>query len=127
MKKPRKQNNLHVILHNLVIVKASGNDRYFWGRETKIVKQLVKKYGEDFMLWVTPPEGYRVASMVFFKTREGENYLNGKHFEYKCQNAVQTKDIPVVLSQEKVGEDVKIEPRKPRTLKDFLNYYGKND
>jgi hypothetical protein len=121
MKKPRKQNSLHKILSNLVTIKAV-NDKYFWGRETKIVKQLVEKYGEEFMLWLKPPSGYQLASMVFFKTKEGEKHLTDQLFEYRLQKGVQTTEKPeIVLSSDKIGEDIEIK-RKPRTLKEFLNY-----
>lgn len=123
--KPRKQNNLHKILHNLVTVKPV-NDKYFWGRETKIVKQLVEKYGEEFMLWVKPPAGYRIQSMVFFKTKEGEKHLTDQLFEYRVSKGVQTTVKPeITLSPTKIGEDVVIQ-HKPRTLKEFLNYGKEN-
>jgi hypothetical protein len=125
MKTPRKQNNLHKILHNLVTVKVV-NDKYFWGRETKIVKQLVEKYGEDFMLYLKPPAGYRIQSMVFFKTQEGQKHLTDQLFEYRVQQGVQPTEKPViVLSPEKIGEDVEVK-RKPRTLKEFLNQYAQS-
>lgn len=128
MKSPRKQNKLHVILNNLVTVKFSSNDKYFWGRETKIVKELVKKYGEDFMMKLAPPEGYKQSSMVYFKTKDGQDYLNGKYFEYKCANGIQIKkEESVELSKEKIGEDAIIERKKPRTLKEFLTLYGKDN
>lgn len=128
MKTERKQSNLHKILYNLIAVKAMKVDKYFWGRETKIVKQLVELYGEEFMLWLTPPEGYRMASMVYFKTKEGQTYLHGKLFEYRCQQGVQIKDKPeIILSSEKIGEDTMFETKKPRTLKEFLNLYAKDE
>jgi hypothetical protein len=85
-----------------------------------MAKELIATYGDAFMLWVPAREGYRVPSLAFFKTPDGQSYLSDQLFEYRraTTNLSQERQT-VTLQEEKVGEDVVI-TKKPKTLKDFL-------
>jgi hypothetical protein len=128
MEKPKRKPNTHQqIISRFVTVEVSATrNRNFWGNEMKIAGQLIKKYGADFLLRIPPPSGYKVASLVWFLTPEGKNYLSDQKFEYAVQSThLVEKKEEISLSEAKIGDDVQIQ-RKPRTLKDFLNY-GKKD
>lgn len=100
-------------------------DKYFFGRECKIAKQLIDKYGLDYILWVPLPfGGDKLESLRFFLVKDGENYLISFQLEYKKQTtdlSAQPKQIE--LLEEKIGEDTIIK-REPKTLLDFLNKYN---
>jgi hypothetical protein len=120
----RKKTNLQLLIERLVVVPQG--DRRFWARESKMAKELLALYGEEFLLQVPPREGYKSPSLAFFKTTAGKHYLSDQLFEYKKRNSnlvEEKKDVE--LASEKIGEDVVVQ-KKPRTLKDFLNY-GKED
>ena len=127
-KKKRKPNNHQLIISRFVTVDVSApRNKNFWGNEMKIAGQLIKKYGVEFLLKIPPPSGYRVASLVWFLTPEGKNYLSDQMFEYQKQtiHLVEENKEEITLSPTKIGEDIQVQ-RKPRTIKDFLNY-GKED
>jgi hypothetical protein len=93
-----------------------------WGREGKICSTLSKKYGADFLLWIKPPEGYRINSLTFYYSVLGRNYLSDQLVEYaKFKGVAQEKKPEISLAPTKIGEDI-ITQSKPKTLKDFLNY-----
>lgn len=93
-----------------------------WGREGKLAKRLITKHGSDILLWMPPPEGYKVSSLMWFFTDLGENYINDQRFEYKKATTNLTSQKPSIpLSETKIGDDINI-VNKPRTLKEFLNY-----
>lgn len=93
-----------------------------WGREGRLCATLSKKYGAEFMLWVSPPEGYQVNSLTFYYSVLGRNHLSDQLVEYEKHKGV---SIPQVVTQpiatEKLDEDI-VTTFKPRTLKEFLNY-----
>lgn len=94
-----------------------------WGREGRLCAILSKKYGADFLLWVGPPEGYKVNSLTFYYSVLGRNHLSDQLVEFKKSqptNIEVRQEIP--LTETKIGEDVIAPVSKPRTLKDFLNY-----
>jgi hypothetical protein len=93
-----------------------------WGREGKICATLSKKYGADFLLWVNPPEDYKVNSLTFYYSVLGRNHLSDQLVEYSKKNRTPSPEKPeIVLSETKIGEDT-ITTFKPKTLKEFLNY-----
>jgi hypothetical protein len=123
--KPRKPSNHQIIIGKLVTVDfSSKNNKSFWPNEMRIASQLIKKYGLELLLWIKPPNNYKVSSLVWFLTKEGKHYLSDQLFEYSKANTNLTSQEQIVVSNEKVGEDVIIEAR-PKTLKEFLDYYGK--
>lgn len=124
-KTPRKPNNQQIIIQKLVTVEFSKNNKSFWPCQMKWASQLIKKYGLEYMLWLSPPNNYKVNSLIWFLTPEGKHYLSDQLFEYKKVNTNLTSQEQKVESNTKVGEDMVIIER-PKTLKDFLKY-GQNE
>lgn len=120
-KPPRKVSIPQQIIFNLVSGMRGCHDVGIWKNEMRICATLRKKYGDDFLLWVKPLEGYKFASLVFYLSVLGKNHLSDQMFEYKKATAVQQKTPEMPLAEHKIGEDVAVVP-KPRTLKEFLNY-----
>ena len=121
-KLPRKTSIPQQIIFNLVSDMRGCHDVGIWKNEMRICTLLRKKYGNEFLTWVKPIEGYKFNSLVFYLSVLGKNYLSDQMVEYaktKGVRAEETKEIP--LSETKIGEDV-ITDFKPRTLKEFLNY-----
>lgn len=121
-KPPRKVSVPQQIIFNLVSDMRGCHDVGVWKNEMRICALLRKKYGDEFLIWVKPIEGYKFNSLVFYLSVLGKNYLSDQMVEYAKTKGVQTaetKEIP--LSETKIGEDV-ITEFKPRTLKEFLNY-----
>jgi len=97
-------------------------DKWAWGRECRLAKTLITKYGKEFILWMPPPEGMKVSSLMWFFDGLGKNYLSDQMVEYsKQQSGLIPEKQEIPLSQDKIGDDVSV-VHKPRTLKDFLNY-----
>lgn len=93
-----------------------------WGREGRLCATLSKKYGADFLLWVEPPEGYRVNSLTFYYSVLGRNHLSDQLIAYskhKGDLTAEKKEIP--LAPAKIGNDI-VSDFKPKTLKEFLDY-----
>jgi len=100
----------------------------FWRKETFLLKRLVDLYpDEDFWLKVN-------FKSILIKLKHGEKEQELRSFaqffnwpfkdelEKKYNQAKYSvkKDLDIKLSAEKCGEDAII-PRKPKTIKDFLN------
>ncbi len=101
-------------------------DKYFFGREAKVAKQLIQKYGLHFLLWVNIPNGQKLPSLCWFLTNDGKNHLASCFYEYKLENPSPIeKTEQIELLSEKIGKDTIIK-KEPKTLKEFLNLYGKN-
>lgn len=95
----------------------------FYGRESKLAKNLILKYGLDFLLWVPLPDNKQINTLLWLSCHEGYQYLNAYLMEFKSQTVdITPKTEQIKLEQEKVGEDIQIKPQ-PRTLLDFLNKY----
>lgn len=123
---PVKINKLspsHQIIHHFV--NTINVDKFFWPREMKMAGKLLNNHSIDFLLFCkTPFEPVKLKSLAYLLTTEGIIFLNENLFEYKRQNINLTKEPEkVVLSPNKFGEDITIS-NKPKTLKQFLNYYG---
>lgn len=120
--KPRKLSvNQQIIIKHVSDMEHCHNPAD-WGREGKICSSLIAKYGSDFLLWVSPLEGYKILSLTFYYSVLGKNYLSDQLLQYTKQKTVprsETKEIS--MSQTKIGEDIKTE-FKPKTLKEFLKY-----
>lgn len=121
-KKPRKQS----ISQQIIIKHVSGMEKNYnkldWGREGRICKTLSLKYGAEFLLWATPPEGYKVPSLTFYYSVLGRNHLSDQLLEYsKIKSPPIQERTENPAFQVKIGEDI-LTIRKPKTLKEFLNY-----
>lgn len=94
-----------------------------WKNEMRVCSQLRKKYGDEFLLWVQPIEGYKFNSLVFYLSVLGKNYLSDQLVEYnKVKDGgiiKQPKAVP--LTETKLEQDASIK-HQPRTLKEFLQY-----
>lgn len=122
---PRKPRKLSVMQQTIIkhVTGMAGNfNPSAWKEQAKIYSSLAKKYGPVFLLWVTPPEGYKVLSLSFYHSAMGKNHLSDQAVEYaKFNGVVSERKEEVSLSQAKIGEDITVESA-PKTLKDFLNY-----
>ena len=125
MAKTIRQPTVQQILINKFVTVEFSVDNNFWGRETKIVNCLIKKYSQEFLAWLQPPHGYRVNSMVYFLGKEGQDYIAGQLVAYrKATTDYSPNPLEITLAQHKIGEDIVVES-KPKSLKDFLNLYNK--
>lgn len=121
-KKSRKLSKNQILIKKFVNVEFYQN-KYFWPKEMKFMSKLIKAYGIEFLEWLTPPSNYKLTSLIYFFTPQGENYLSDQLFEYKKVKIDLTfKKQEVELEGNKIGEDITIE-KKPKSLKDFLNLY----
>ena len=72
-------------------------------------------------MWVSPLEGHRFNTLLFYFSVLGRNYLSDQMVEFAKLNPVQKETEEIPLTQAKIGEDITAE-YKPKTLKEFLNY-----
>jgi len=122
---PKKLNVAQQIIIKHVAGMEGNRDVSAWGREGKICATLRQKYGSDFLLWVSPPEDYQVNSLTFYYSVLGRNHLSDQLVEFSKFKENPPKQINEIdLSGTKIEEDIHIE-KKPKTLKEFLDYYGK--
>lgn len=89
----------------------------FWSRETKIVKSLMTTYPE-FDFWKTLALDFKLNSMAFWKTPDGEKILSLKYKMFKTD--IKTNDLAVELFGQKFGEDIEIKKDKNKSVKDFF-------
>lgn len=123
VKKARKPNNQQVLIGKFVSP-DSFSAKGFWPREMKMATKLVKEYNLDFLLWVIPPYGKKVPSLAYFMADYGKQYLMEAFFNFKKETTdLSPKNVSIPLSQDKIGEDVLLAPKKPKTLKDFLTMF----
>lgn len=120
-KKPRKLSAHQQIIIRHVIDMRGCYDPASWGREGKLCATLIKKYGKEFLLWVSPPEGYKVNSLLFYFSVFGKNYLSDKLLEYSKQQ-IPSKSSEITLASTKIDNDAILPTPQPRTLKEFLEY-----
>jgi hypothetical protein len=128
-KKPRKLNDIQIIVIRLLPAMEKSFDHKKWAREGGLVKNLITEYGKPFMMWVKLPPNFKPDSLLSLKGAWGKKYLSEQMFEFKRIQAgiFAPREEPVekaeiVLTPNKIGEDVVIERTKPKSLKDFLNY-----
>jgi hypothetical protein len=120
----RLTNEQKVVEHFINVALYEKNDKDFWNREIKFARELLAQYGVDLLLFAPPPEGYKQKSLMFLMTDFGKNYLSDQKFEYKKATTDLQQREEIKLTETKIGEDIAA-VRKPRTLKEFLNFYGK--
>lgn len=122
----RKLNDCQKVVNNIVAHEFTAkNDRYFWPREMKFARELIKLYGLEFMLWLKPPQNYKVASLLWLKTGFGKDFLSDQKVEYAKEFRQEEKKEQIELTSSKIGEDIVIK-KEPKSLKDFLNLYVKS-
>lgn len=99
------------------------HDPGIWKNEMRICATLRRKYGDEFLLWVPPLEGYQFNSLVFYLSVLGKRYLSDQlvEFEKFKGSGIIPQPKQVALEPKKLEEDTSI-TRKPRTLKEFLQY-----
>lgn len=117
MKKGNKYTNVITYFIKEDSIKLNQRNPSFWAREVKIVKQLMELYPEEDF-WKTLSADFKLNSMAFFKTPDGEKLLSLKYQLFRTE--VKTEIIAVDLFGEKVGEDIEIKKNKNRSVKDFL-------
>jgi len=121
-KKPRALSTSQQIIIKHVSNMRGNYNPADWGREGRICATLSKKYGAEFLLWASPPEGYKVGSLTFYYSVLGRNYLSDQLVAYaKYKGVGQQEKQEIVLTEHKIGEDTTTD-FKPKTLKEFLNY-----
>jgi hypothetical protein len=117
----RKLSNKQLIVGKFV--DTSSPAKTFWPREMKICSKLIEAYGEDFLMWVTPPN-FKAKSLAVYLGEWGKKFLSEQLFEFKKNIA--PPSTPIVKTEapegDKIGEDTTI-ASKPKTLKDFLNLF----
>lgn len=114
MMKPKKSQNknLQLIKKFLNISELKKTD---WPREVKLAKTLLANSGDFFNKAFL---GFKLNSLAWFLTDDGKKYIS----EEKLRLSLNFKPTEtVILSDEKVGESLSL-PKKPRNLKEFLNY-----
>jgi hypothetical protein len=118
----KEPSNNHKVIHRFVTVEFSKNQAGFWPKEMKWASQLIREYGMEFLMWLQPPNGYKVSSLIWFLTPEGKHYLSDQMLERAKQTTESpTKNQQVQLSPNKIGEDVVVLGR-PKSVKEFLKY-----
>lgn len=117
----RKLSNKQLIVGKFV--DTSAQNKGFWAREMKVCNKLVQIYGEDFLLWVTPPN-FKAKSLAVYLGQWGKDFLSKQILEFK-KNIAPPITVSVKTEApegEKIGEDVVVS-NKPKSLKDFLNLF----
>jgi len=109
---------------NIELVKKFVNyselKRADWPREIKLAKPLLENSGDFF---VKAYLSFKLNSLAWFLTEDGRKYV----FEEKLRLSLNFKPTEtVILSDEKVGESLSLQ-KKPRNLKEFLNYGKSKD
>lgn len=121
-KKPRKLSKNQILIKKFVNVEFYQN-KFFWPKEMKFMSKLIKAYGIEFLEWLSPPSNYKLTSLIYFFTPQGENYLSDQLFEYKkLKTDLTFQKQEISLEENKIGKDIELE-KKPKSLKDFLNLY----
>jgi hypothetical protein len=118
VKKAKSKN--HEIIGRFLAVDRAKNDKYFWPREMKLAGKLLKKYPYEFLAKMKEPFVTKMSSLAWFLTEDGDKHLNLQYFEYK-KLSLSFEKPEIELTSNKIGEDIII-TRKPKTLKEFLQY-----
>lgn len=112
-KKPTQHQKCQIIISHFL----SHKEFISWPKEIKIVKDLLKAIPDHtFWLSVQPPNP--ISTLSYFKTQEGELLIELTYKKHGID--LSPKEKKVILG-DKVGEDKVIEPKKPKTLMEFLN------
>jgi hypothetical protein len=87
-----------------------------WGREMKLLNELVLKYPDD-IFWQRFETGFSLHSLAWFKTPDGEREISNRFKTFHL-------DIPTTtsydLKADKVGEDYKATEPKKKSIADIL-------
>lgn len=119
MKSERKPTQIQLLIKKFVIPEYQ-KGKYFWSRESKIAKDLIKKYSYEYLQWVEVPFGYKIQSLLFFLTEDGKTYLSEKYFDFIKTKIKLSKEPTKPLDNGPIlGDNVKIEKR-PKSLQEFL-------
>lgn len=126
VKKPRKLTNHQIIVNRFVKIEGSVQNKNFWPREIKLARDLLEAYPFDFLKQLREPFSPRkMDSLCWFKTADGQAFLKGEKFLFDGHQKVDItpQKSEIVLQSDKIGEDVVIVKKEPKTLKDFLKLY----
>jgi hypothetical protein len=88
-----------------------------WAKEMKIMNDLIKKCDNpDF--WFHARTDFAIPSLAWFLTDNGRKYLNDKYKKFKLE--LKTEPESYKLLEEKQGDDEYIQPKKIKTIMDFI-------
>jgi hypothetical protein len=88
-----------------------------WAKEMKIMNDLIKKCDNpDF--WFHARTDFPIPSLAWFLTDDGRQYLNDKYKKFKLKLNTERKSYK--LLEEKHGDDECIQPKKIKTIMDFI-------
>ena len=122
-KKPRKLSNQQILVGKFV-APTSFSNKGFWPREMKMASKLVAEYNLEFLLWVIPPYNKKVPSLAYFMADYGKQYLIEQFYNYrKATQDLSPKVEQISLTEAKIGDDIVLTAKKPKTLKDFLTIF----
>ena len=112
-KKSSKLSNSKYLIKKLLHEDA----KIFWPKEMGLAKRLLGFIPEiDF--WEKCSVRYRPYSLSFFFTEEGVRDIR------RMKRAVDFQPLPeeevAEIQEEKIGEDIPTQPRKAKTVTDFL-------
>jgi len=118
-KKPTNHEKCQLIIERLL----GWKEKIGWPAQMKLLKSLLKKYPDHgFWLTINPPQ--TIGSFAYFKTKEGKQFVEVAHRFYKTSLNPEQKEV---ILGDKIGKDENIKPKKPKTLKEFLNAKTKKD
>jgi hypothetical protein len=86
-----------------------------WGREINLFKKLMGEYDFEYLMLITQ----KVSSLLWFFTDDGKQYLT--NLKYNVLFKYERKDEYIKLEQHNVGEDVMVNGKRIRSIRDFLN------
>ena len=86
-----------------------------WGREINLFKKLMGEYDFEYLMLITQ----KVSSLLWFFNDDGKQYLT--NLKYNVLFKYERKDEYIKLEQHNVGEDVMVNGKRIRSIRDFLN------
>ena len=118
VKKPRKKSQKQLLVEALI---GDNSLRCNWPLEMKMAGHILAKVNDpDF--WFFFAKTHRYGSLVHLLSDVNTTNIvfQAFHDYTKLKAPVLKVAEQQVISNEKIGEDIIIEPSKPKTLKDFL-------
>ena len=119
---PSKRKKINNIYQYPVWKFCEEPEKVNWPKEIVIAKSLIKDYGEQIFKDLSF-EGIKIESLAQFRTEKFKNYLN----KQKQLSKLDFRKEHAILEKEKIGEDPKINKRKPKTLLEFLRDGSKEE
>tara|TARA_B100000287_G_scaffold183256_1_gene173347 strand:- start:139 stop:507 length:369 start_codon:yes stop_codon:yes gene_type:complete len=119
---PSKRKKINNIYQYLVWKFCEEPEKVNWPKEIVIAKSLINDYGEQIFKDLSF-EGIKIESLAQFRTEKFKNYLN----KQKQLSKLDFRKEHAILEKEKIGEDPKINKRKPKTLLEFLRDGSKEE